>query len=163
MTQAKLVKLAQQGNTQAIALLMNRHLKPKGITAKVILKEACLQVMLESTQTLNQQALVAFVQKGITSLDTASIERVKVYGRQIGEELLAWTEEFDLGTIEPLDEPHIFTVSITLNGDTECGLTTQGFESIANQITSEILSSCKSFLIQKVSISNGISVITKER
>ncbi|WP_414756501.1 hypothetical protein [Anabaena sp. CCY 9910] len=163
MSQEKLVKLAKRGNTQAIAFLMNRHLKPKGITAKVLLKDACLQVMLESTKVPNQQSLVAFVHKGITSLGTGSIERVKVYGRQTGEELPAWTEEFEVGKIEPVDKPHIVTVSITLNGDMECGLTSQNFESIANQMTKDILSSCKNYLVQKVSISNGVSVITQER
>ncbi len=159
MTQAKLVKLAKEGNTQAIAFLMNRHLKPKGITAKVILKDACLQVMLESANVSHQQALVAFVHKGITSLGTKFIERVKVYGQQPGEELPTWTEEFALDTIE---NPHVFTVYITLNGNSESGLTNQNFETIANRMTNDILSSCKNLLIKKVSVSNGVSVITKE-
>ncbi|BAT55593.1 unknown protein [Nostoc sp. NIES-3756] len=162
MTQAKLVKLAKQGNTQAIAFLMNRHLKPKGISAKVILKDACLQVMLESAKVPNQQALVEFVQKGITSLGTTAIERVKVYGQQLGEELPAWTDEFRLDIREAVEEPHTFTVSIILNGNNECGLTTHNFENIAERMTNDILSSCKDYLIKKVSVSNGISVISKE-
>ena len=162
MTQAKLVKLAKQGNTQAIAFLMNRFLKPKGIMAKVILKDACLQVMLESTNLSNQKALVAFVHKGVTSLGITSIERVKVYGQQSGEELPVWAEEFEIETIENIEDNHVFTVSIILNGNSECGLNNQNFESIANLMTNDILSSCKYFLIKKVSISDGISVITKE-
>lgn len=52
--------------------------------------------MLESAQVPNQEALVAFVRKGITSLGAASIERVEVYGRKIGEEFPDWSREFEL-------------------------------------------------------------------
>lgn len=90
-----ILELAKQGDAQAIASLMNRQLQPKGITAKVALKDACLQVMLESDQVPNQQALVAFVRKGITGLGAVSIERAKIYGRQIGEEFPAWNQEFE--------------------------------------------------------------------
>ncbi|MFM6347785.1 MAG: hypothetical protein ACKPFK_21965, partial [Dolichospermum sp.] len=79
MTQDNLLALAKQGDVQAIASLMNRSLQPKGITAKVALKDACLQVMLESEQISNQKALAEFVKKGIIALDIPSIERVKVY------------------------------------------------------------------------------------
>ena len=97
-TQPNLLELAKQGNAKAIAALMNRQLQPKGITAKAALKDGCLQIMLESAQLSNQQALVAFIRKGITSLGTAPIERVKVYGRQTGEEIPAWSQEFELRT-----------------------------------------------------------------
>ncbi|RCJ18399.1 hypothetical protein A6770_33140 [Nostoc minutum NIES-26] len=75
---------------------MNRQLQPKGITAKVALKDACLQVMLESAQVPDQQALITFIRKGIIGLGAASIEKVKVYGRQTGEEFPAWSQEFEL-------------------------------------------------------------------
>lgn len=97
MIQDNLLELAKQGDVQAIASLMNRSLQPKGITAKVALKEACLQVMLESAQVPNQQALIEFVRKGIKGLGVISIERVKVYGRQTGEEFPAWNQEFEVG------------------------------------------------------------------
>ncbi|WP_229550423.1 DUF4429 domain-containing protein [Nostoc sp. CHAB 5836] len=96
MTQLNLLELAKQGDASAIASLMNRQLQPKGITVKVALKDACLQIMLESAQVPNQQALVAFVRKGIVGLGAASIERVKIYGRQTGEEFPAWNQEFEL-------------------------------------------------------------------
>ncbi len=95
-TQPTLLELAKQGNAQAIATLINRQLKPKGITAKAALKDGCLQVMLESAQVPNQQALVAFISKGLTGLGVASIERVKIYGRQAGEEFPAWNRDFEL-------------------------------------------------------------------
>ncbi|MEI1375255.1 hypothetical protein PQG02_17670 [Nostoc sp. UHCC 0926] len=173
MTQPNILKLAKQGDTQAIASLMNRHLYPKGITAKVALKDACLEVILESTQVPNRQTLVAFIRKGLTGLGAASIERVKVYGQQTGKEFPSWSQEFHLGMVEAETEtidkensssnPQILTICINFSGDTAQGLTNQDFEFIANQISSDILSSCTEIFIQKVSISNGSSVITKER
>ncbi len=102
--QPNLLKLAKQGNAQAIATLINRQLQRKSITAKAALKNGCLQVMLESAQAPNQQSLVAFVRKGITSLGAASIERVMVYGRQTGEEFPAWSEEFELAPPNPFGD-----------------------------------------------------------
>lgn len=108
-TQPNILELAKQGNAKAIAILMNRQLPPKGITAKAAFKEGCLQIMLESAQVPNQQALVAFIRKGITSLGTESIQKVKVYGRQKGEDFPAWSEEFEL-VVQPLPSPSV-TVS----------------------------------------------------
>ncbi|MEH1961781.1 MAG: hypothetical protein V7L05_18240 [Nostoc sp.] len=173
MTQPNILKLAKQGDTKAIASLMNRHLHPKGIAAKVAFKDACLEVMLESAQVPNQQILVAFVRRGLRALGAASVEIVKVSGRQTGSEFPAWSKEFDLDIAEAelkavdneqsSKNPQILTICINLSGDTARGLTNQDFEIIANQISTDILSSCTDVFIQKVSISNGSSVITKER
>ncbi|WP_292731597.1 DUF4429 domain-containing protein [Nostoc sp. JL31] len=116
MTQPTLLELAKQGDAQAIASLMNRQLQPKGITVKVALKDACLQIMLESAQVPNQQALVAFIRKGITGLGAASIERVKVYGRQIGEEFPAWNQEFEL-VVHASSTPSPINTYSTLSND----------------------------------------------
>ncbi|MEH2056141.1 MAG: hypothetical protein V7K97_08285 [Nostoc sp.] len=171
MTLPNILKLAKQGDAEAIASLMNRHLYPKGITAKVAFKDACLEVMLESAQVLNQQILVAFIRKGLTALGAASVEKVKVYGQQTGKEFPAWSKEFYLGVaeVEAVDneesssDPQILTIFINLSGDTARELTKQDFEFIANQISADILASCSEVFIQKVSISNGSSVITRER
>lgn len=97
-TQPNLLELAKQGNAQAIATLMNRQLQPKGITVKAALKDGCLQIMLESAQVPNQQALVEFIRKGITSLGAESIKSVKIYGRKTGGEFPSWSQEIELGT-----------------------------------------------------------------
>ncbi|MEH2375305.1 hypothetical protein [Nostoc sp.] len=173
MTQPNILKLAKQGDVQAIASLMNRHLHPKAMTAKVAFKDGYLEVILESAEVPNQQILVAFIHKGLTALGAASVEIVKVYGQQTGNQFPAWSQEFDLGIaeaeLEVVDNqqfssnPQTLTICINLSGDTARGLTNQDFEIIANQIGTDILSSCTEVSIQKVSISNGSSVITKER
>ncbi|QLE40649.1 hypothetical protein FD723_09385 [Nostoc sp. C052] len=170
MTQPNILKLAKQGDADAIASLMNRHLHPKRINAKVAFKDASLEVILESTQVLNQQILVAFIRKGLTALGAASVEIVKVYGQQTGKDFPDWSKEFDLGieeveieAVESSTNPQNLTICINLSGDTAQGLTNQDFEFIANQISTDILSSPTNVFIQKVSISNGSSIITKER
>lgn len=96
MTQENILELAKQGDVKAIASLINRQLQPKGITAKVVLKQDCLQIMLESDRPQNQQTLVTFVNKGITSLNIESIKKLKIYGRQTEEEFPDWSQEIEL-------------------------------------------------------------------
>ncbi|MGB8690515.1 MAG: hypothetical protein WCD53_24715 [Microcoleus sp.] len=96
MTQQNILELAKQGDAKAIALLLNRQLQPKGITATVAFKDGCLQVMLEATEAPSQQVLAGWVSKSIAGLGAASIEKVKVYGRQTGSKVPAWSQEFEV-------------------------------------------------------------------
>lgn len=111
--QSNLLQLAKQGDPKAIAALMNRSLQPKGITAKVAFKDGCLQIMLEPAQVTDQEALVAFVRKGITSLETALIERVKIYGKCLGEEFPVWNQELELAGQGGQDQIFTFEESNT--------------------------------------------------
>ncbi|MDZ8023607.1 MAG: hypothetical protein RMY36_001070 [Nostoc sp. SerVER01] len=169
MTLLNILELAKQGDVEAIASLMNRHLLPKGIAAKVAFKDACLEVILESAEVPNQETWVAFIRRGLTNLGSASVEKVKVCGQEIGKEFPVWSQEFELGFAETQNDeefstnPQMLTVSINLNGDSVRELKTQDFETIANKIINDILSSCTDFFINKVSISNDNCVITKER
>ena len=96
MTQQDVIAQAKQGNPKALAAIINQSLKPKNITAKVGLKDGCLQVLLESAEVPNQQATVSFIRKGLLKLEIESINTVKVYGRQNGEETPAWNQTFEL-------------------------------------------------------------------
>jgi len=96
MTQENLRQLAKQGNPKALATIINQSLKPKGITAKVGLKDDCLQVLLESAEIPERQAMVSFIRNGLTRLEVESIRRVKVYGRKLGEESPAWNQSFEM-------------------------------------------------------------------
>lgn len=95
-----LLDRAKQGDAQAIAAIMNRHLQPKGITAKTTFNEGVLQVMLEADELPNQQALTKFVRQGVTNLKSELIHTVKVYGKQVGEDFPGWNEEFQLLTAQ---------------------------------------------------------------
>jgi protease PrsW len=96
MVQSDLVKLAEQGDLGAIAQVLNRHLQPRGITAKILLRDQCLKILLSSSRPLSQPAFVQFIQKQITSLRIPSIKLVRVYSQQLGEEAPTWSQEFIL-------------------------------------------------------------------
>ncbi|MEG4242625.1 MAG: type IV pilin-like G/H family protein [Microcoleus sp.] len=100
MTQPNILELAKQGDAKAIALLLNRQLQAKGITAAASLKDGCLQVMLEAAEAPSQQVLASWVSKSIAGLGAASIEKVKVYGRQTGAKVPAWSQEFEVAGLK---------------------------------------------------------------
>jgi hypothetical protein len=95
-TLQNILELAKHGSPKAIAVLMNRHLRPKGIIVKAGLRDGCLQVLLESALIPDQSTLVAFIRKGVMNLGTEAIKSVKVYGKQTSEEFPAWIQEFEL-------------------------------------------------------------------
>ena len=111
---------AKQGNPQAIALLLNRQLQPKGIMAKVSAKDSCLQIMLEAANVPNQKGLVAAIQKWIDGLGIDSIQRVQIYAKQTGEEIPSWNDSFevirhleelkiDSSVLSPISSPTVAT------------------------------------------------------
>jgi hypothetical protein len=120
MTQQDIRELAKQGNPKALAILINQSLKPKDITAKVGVKNDCLQILLESAEVPDQEAMISFIRNGLIKLEV-SINNIKVYGRQIGEENPAWNQTFELIPVqdtpmipEEIDEP-IFPDTPPLN------------------------------------------------
>lgn len=98
MTQIVQLELAKQGDPKAIAAFMNRKLQPKGITAKASIKNGCLSIVLESAQTSNQKVLALAIRNLFLNLEIKSIQKVKIYGRRIGEEIPEWHEEFEIVT-----------------------------------------------------------------
>jgi hypothetical protein len=94
--QPNLLELAKQGNPRAIAVLMNRPLQPRGITADVMVQGNLLEVTLEAEQTPNQNALAQFVHKGLSNLNITSINRVRLSGKRRGHVEADWTQEFEL-------------------------------------------------------------------
>lgn len=89
-------QIAQQGNTIAIALLLNRHLEPKGITAKVTVNSNCLKLMVESAHVPPQELVVEWLKTYLTNLNLIPINTVIVYGRKNGHDIPDWQGEFDL-------------------------------------------------------------------
>ena len=63
--------------------------------------------MLEAAQVPNQQALVAYISKSMTSLGSKSITKVKIYGRKIGEDFPDWQQEFKIE--EQINSPSLTT------------------------------------------------------
>jgi Tfp pilus assembly protein PilE len=96
MEQSNLVELARRGEPDAIAILMNAVLGPKGITARASLDRDCLNVLLESPKRLNQDTITNFIQKGLLELEILSIHKVRASGKKLTEDRIAWTKEFSI-------------------------------------------------------------------
>ena len=85
---------AKNGNPQAIAILLNRQLQPKGIAAKVSTKNSSFSIILEAIKTPPQVQLVNFIRQLFSSLQIDAWQTVKVYARKTGEDFPDWHEEF---------------------------------------------------------------------
>ncbi|NDJ24999.1 hypothetical protein GS682_25800 [Nostoc sp. B(2019)] len=96
MTQQNILELAKQGDTNAINTLVSQWLNLPSITAKTSLKQDCLQIMLESVKVSEQQSLVTLIHNGLINLGIQSVEKVKIYGREIGEDFPDWQQELEL-------------------------------------------------------------------
>ncbi len=96
LNQPNLIALAKQGNPEAIATLINRSLQSQEITVKASIKADCLRVMLEAQQVPDKETLVKLIQRGLTKLKIESIKTVKIYGKQIEQDLPIWRYKFNL-------------------------------------------------------------------
>jgi hypothetical protein len=94
--QLSMLELAKQGNAEAIAALINRSLLPKGITAEASLQNDRLEVALQSLQVPNQKAVVALIRKGMETLQTEAVKKVRVLSFRGGNGMMAWEAEFEL-------------------------------------------------------------------
>ncbi|MCU0569075.1 MAG: PrsW family glutamic-type intramembrane protease [Oculatellaceae cyanobacterium Prado106] len=105
MIQSDLIKLAQQGDPGAIAQLLNRHLQPRGVTAKVVIRDRCLKILLSSSRPLAQQAFVQFIQRQMGLWQVPSIRLVRVYGQHLEDDTPTWSQEFIPPWSTPADLP----------------------------------------------------------
>jgi O-antigen/teichoic acid export membrane protein len=113
MTQPNLLKLAKQGDPQAIEALLNRSLHSKGITAKAYLTEnGRLKILLESSQ-VPAKSLFNAIRKKLISLEIESINQVKIYGRKTGNKHSDWQQEFEL--VKSIDSGTISEVNSSAN------------------------------------------------
>ncbi|PSB21251.1 hypothetical protein C7B65_04800 [Phormidesmis priestleyi ULC007] len=112
MDQPHLLELAKQGSPTAIAVLINAVLNPHEIQAQAKLKARCLCIFLESNQTLSQETLVKFVERGLLKLNIELIDTVEICSRKPGESSFSWVRKFEI-------KPIVQLVSVDLVSPTE--------------------------------------------
>ena len=91
--------LAQEGDPEAIAFLINQVIAKKGITAIAKRKENWLHIVLVSDEVPEKDACIRFIKDGMTRLQAKSINSVRVYGRKSGHKWPSWTEALDLASL----------------------------------------------------------------
>jgi protease PrsW len=118
MTQPDLLELAQQGDPTAIAALLNYNLQPRGVNAKVLVREGCLKILLSSSRPLDQQAFIRFLERQISNFKLQTIQSVKVYAQHPGEDAPAWYQEFTVAIEHPAELSQL-APSITVRAKAE--------------------------------------------
>ncbi len=87
---------AKQGNPKAIEAIFNKQLQHKNIVTKAILRDGCLQIMLEAKQELQKASMVTGIKKILAIINPENIESIKVYFKQSGDDFPKWQEDFEL-------------------------------------------------------------------
>jgi len=90
------VELARQRDLKSIANLLNSRTAPLDTTTKVSLKGDVLQLLLESEEEPDRARLLPILQGFFVKLRIVGVERVRVYGRSIGQEVPEWSSEFEI-------------------------------------------------------------------
>jgi hypothetical protein len=89
MSAQEILTLAQQGDSRAIATLMNCITRPQGVNVRVQEHQACLHILFESEQVPDPIGAVEFACDSITTLKVAH-SQLMIYGRQQGQTQSAW-------------------------------------------------------------------------
>ncbi|TAD76428.1 MAG: hypothetical protein EA001_12350 [Oscillatoriales cyanobacterium] len=87
---------AKHGDPEAIAALMRRSLEPKGINVQAESGGDVLRVVLEGSQPVNREALLAFIRKGMLQLGVSGLRSIAVEWRQPGSLLTDWNDSISL-------------------------------------------------------------------
>lgn len=97
MTLSPTIRLAKQGDAQAIAQLINQQLQPRGITAQATLKGHCLHLQLEAAGIVPPQpAVVTYLRQSLERLGAAEIRDVQITACQRGQADLGWETRLPL-------------------------------------------------------------------
>lgn len=113
MTQSSLLQLARAGNADAIAALMNASLQAIGVSARAVLRDGNLHILLESDRMLAQLPSIEFIQRGISRLGIGWLSSAIVYGRLVGQSAPIWVQRIDLQTT-PLVNPFFLEPDVEL-------------------------------------------------
>ncbi|HEY9662083.1 MAG TPA: hypothetical protein V6C65_26815, partial [Allocoleopsis sp.] len=97
VSQHEVLRSAQQGDAQAIAMLLNQALAPKRVRARVVRKQQDLHILLEATPT-PEAHLAALIYQGIDQLHLERVRSLYVYGRQRGEQTPQWQRIWQLSS-----------------------------------------------------------------
>lgn len=98
MSQQNFIKLAQQGDANAIATLINQALNSQRVQAKATRRDRHLYILLESEQLPNQSSCIRVIQNGMLRLGGSAITLITVQGQKSSQPSLNWTHTIALQT-----------------------------------------------------------------
>lgn len=96
VNEQKILQLARQGNLQAVAVILNRHLIAEGVHIKVKANNRCLQVLLKAPEGANQTSVLQILERQMGELHTNAFDLVKVYTPKPGTQTANLLHSFEL-------------------------------------------------------------------
>ncbi len=97
-TQLTVVERAKQGDPEAIAALINRMLSKQSAQVQVKRRGSEYRLLVESDQVPEKQAMVTFIQQGLTKLAIADMQTVTIYGKSRQSAKPDWQHCFQMGS-----------------------------------------------------------------
>lgn len=88
--QASIVKLAQAGNSRAIAFWINRYLVPQGVCAQVVTEPSGLLIRVVCRQVPDGDRLVRFICHRLCKLESEAIQQVRITAQLVGSTEVLW-------------------------------------------------------------------------
>ncbi|MGE5657629.1 MAG: CapA family protein [Actinomycetota bacterium] len=96
MSHQDILILAKQGDSRAIAFLINQALRNKGVVAKATRQDYHLHILLEAESLPAQDACLRVIENGLWRLQSPVLRSVTLYGRRMGQQLPTWTQTLEL-------------------------------------------------------------------
>ncbi|MEO0375383.1 MAG: hypothetical protein AAF329_12320 [Cyanobacteria bacterium P01_A01_bin.17] len=96
VNEQKILQLAKQGNLQAVAVVLNRHLIAEGVHIKVKANNRSLQILLKAPEGTNQSAVLQILQQQMVNLQTHTFDIVKIYTPLPGTQTANLVHSFEL-------------------------------------------------------------------
>jgi YVTN family beta-propeller protein len=115
MAQSNLLQLAQEGDANAIAALMNTSLQVIGVSARAVLRDGDLHVLLESERALAPSPAIEFIRRGLIRLGLEWITSTVIYSRILGQSVPNWVQQFSLKTPDLEINPFVLDSTTVIN------------------------------------------------
>lgn len=97
-------RLAYAGDPQAIAQILNRSLQTRGIEATVTCQAHRLRLTLRSSQPLNREKVVAWLQTGLAKLNPGQFQRIEVVAWRSHAPAPDWEQEVKVAAPVPVGD-----------------------------------------------------------
>ncbi|MBD3882783.1 CapA family protein [Phormidium tenue FACHB-886] len=97
MSQQDVLRLARQGDAEAIAQILKRALLTQEVQVRVKQQAGCLQVFLQATPAPDRRVYARAVYAALSCLGASSVQSIRVYGCRMGKAQPEWVQGFVLG------------------------------------------------------------------
>lgn len=95
------INRAKQGDTEAIAYLIQQSLQVDGLEARVQQRGSELQILLASAIPLGKEQIIPRIRQGMTQLAVAQVKQVKLYCKRTDSQFPDWSATLPLQTATP--------------------------------------------------------------